>query len=243
MVRRLLLVLCLAWTTMGAPQYMEFGADRLAAAAGRASDLPMEHRQGQNGHPVDKFVDRVLSSETASALDSAAARIATVFGDIVDDIGDFVVSSVDDLPETIDRVSQRVNDAVSQNGEKVVIIVKGVRNRVSSARNETAEVAHNTVSKVGNALETSEVLPSLVTLGERLGSTLERIVDSIASNFGDIDKAVAGGIRVSHPSNSDTVVNGQQQSAAQLNYQPTKYQYTAFNKKVPNESQNELRSY
>lgn len=61
----------------------------------------------------------MISSKTVAAIDEAAAQVALLFGDVVEDVGDFVVDTVQDLPQTIDRVSQRVGDAVESGNERV----------------------------------------------------------------------------------------------------------------------------
>lgn len=62
---------------------------------------------------------RVLSSKTLSAVDEAAAHVTNAFGDIIDDLGDFVVQRVKDLPDTIKQVSDTVNKAVNDGREQV----------------------------------------------------------------------------------------------------------------------------
>lgn len=52
-------------------------------------------------------------------MDEAAARVTNVFGDMIDDLGDFVVQRVKDLPATIKQVSDTVSQAVNEGREQV----------------------------------------------------------------------------------------------------------------------------
>lgn len=52
-------------------------------------------------------------------MDAAAARLTTAVGQVVDDLGDFVVERVKDLPQTIKEVSDRVSHAVTEGSERV----------------------------------------------------------------------------------------------------------------------------
>lgn len=53
-----------------------------------------------------------------TAMDEAAASMTSAFGEIIDDLGDFVVQRVKDLPETIKQVSDTVSKAVNEGGEQ-----------------------------------------------------------------------------------------------------------------------------
>lgn len=54
-------------------------------------------------------------------MDEAAAKMTTAFGEIIDDLGDFVVARVKDLPDTIKQVSDTVSKAVNDGGEQVSV--------------------------------------------------------------------------------------------------------------------------
>ncbi|XP_042887505.1 uncharacterized protein LOC122263208 [Penaeus japonicus] len=177
----------------------------LGAASGAPSDqqkesrvsssLPAEHRQGlppiRVFETLDATVDAVVNSKTVSAIDEAAAQVALLFGDVVEDVGDFVVDTVQDLPMTIERVSQRVGDAVQDGNERVVIVVKGVKRRAQDTHNATVA----TVDKVVDAFNTSQVASSFHKLGESIVTSFTRIVGSIFNNMEKIDSAVADSIR------------------------------------------------
>ena len=59
-----------------------------------------------------------------SAMDEAAAKMTTAFGEIIDDLGDFMVQGVKDLPDTIKQVSDTVSKAVNDGGEQVSLAKK-----------------------------------------------------------------------------------------------------------------------
>ncbi|XP_069973054.1 uncharacterized protein [Penaeus vannamei] len=187
MKRTSLLLLVALGAVLGAPRDQE--ESRVS------SSLPAEHRQGLPPvrvlETLDATVDAVISSKTVAAIDEAAAQVALLFGDVVEDVGDFVVDTVQDLPQTIDRVSQRVGDAVESGNERVVIVVKGVKRKVKDTQNMTM----TTVDKVVDAFNTSQVVSSFQKLGETLATSFTRIVGSIFNNMEKIDSAVAHSIR------------------------------------------------
>ncbi|ROT80828.1 hypothetical protein C7M84_000426 [Penaeus vannamei] len=168
MKRTSLLLLVALGAVLGAPRDQE--ESRVS------SSLPAEHRQGLPPvrvlETLDATVDAVISSKTVAAIDEAAAQVALLFGDVVEDVGDFVVDTVQDLPQTIDRVSQRVGDAVESGNERVVIVVKGVKRKVKDTQNMTM----TTVDKVVDAFNTSQVVSSFQKLGETLATSFTRIV-------------------------------------------------------------------
>ncbi|XP_037801621.1 uncharacterized protein LOC119596444 [Penaeus monodon] len=171
------------------------GAPRDHEESRASSSLPVEHRQELPPirvlETLDATVDAVINSKTVEAIDEAASQVALLFGDVVEDVGDFVVDTVQDLPQTINRVSQRVGDAVESGNERVVIVVKGVKRQVKDTQNMTM----TTMDKVVDAFNTSQVVSSFQKLGERLASSFTRIVGSIFNNMEKIDSAVAHSIR------------------------------------------------
>ena len=64
-----------------------------------------------------------MTSETVGVLDDITSRFVGVVGNIVDNLGDFVISTVDQLPGTIDTISRTVNSAVADGGEQVSIFL------------------------------------------------------------------------------------------------------------------------
>ncbi|KAK4320240.1 hypothetical protein Pmani_008891 [Petrolisthes manimaculis] len=146
-------------------------------------------------HPIEDIVHAVLQSDTVSAMDEAAARLTTAVGQVVDDLGDFVVDRVKDLPQTIKEVSDRVSHAVTEGSERVVIMVKGVRQEMQNHTAGTGNTVTNTVDRVRTAANTSQTLASLQDLQERMTVSLTRIFGSLFVNLDKIDTAMADSIR------------------------------------------------
>ncbi|XP_050720816.1 uncharacterized protein LOC127000798 [Eriocheir sinensis] len=171
----------------------------VVAAPTEEKGLPAEHRQSstqaQTPHPIEDIMDAVLNSETVSAVDEAAAQVTSVFGEIIDDLGDFVVQRVKDLPDTIKQVSDTVSKAVSDGREQVVIVVKGVRNRVHNHTTAAVPTVVKTVDRVANATTSSKTAASFQDLHQRMAVSLSRIFGSLFYNMDEIDSAMADGIR------------------------------------------------
>lgn len=176
----------------------------MPAEKGRDSaNLPAEHRHpdpnpsqsAQAPHPIEDIVDAVLTSETMTAMDEAAASMTTAFGEIIDDLGDFMVQRVKDLPDTIKQVSDTVSKAVNDGGEQVVIVVKGVRRRMQNGTAVAGTTVVNTVDKMADAANSSKTVASLQDLHQRMAVSFSRIIGSLFYNMDEIDTAVADGIR------------------------------------------------
>ncbi|KAK8752990.1 hypothetical protein OTU49_001868 [Cherax quadricarinatus] len=164
-----------------------------------SSVLPVEHRYtnttSTTPHPVDDLMDALLQSETISAVDEAAARLTSAFGTAVEDLGDFVIGTVKDLPNTIRNLSSTVNKAVADGSERVVIVVKGLRNGVTDTTVEAGQRVTNTVDRVYNAANTSQTVSSFKDLQERIAVTMGRIFATFVFNLDKIDSAMADSIR------------------------------------------------
>ncbi|XP_045102116.1 uncharacterized protein LOC123498765 [Portunus trituberculatus] len=188
MLPRILLVAGVVVAVVAAP-LEETGRD--------GSKLPAEHRHPatQTPHPIEDIVEAVLTSETVNAMDEAAAKMTTAFGEIIDDLGDFVVARVKDLPDTIKQVSDTVSKAVNDGGEQVVIVVKGVRNRVQNHTASAGTTMVKTVDRVATAANSSRTVASLQDLHQRMAVSFSRILGSLFYNMDEIDTAVADGIR------------------------------------------------
>ncbi|KAK3881074.1 hypothetical protein Pcinc_014470 [Petrolisthes cinctipes] len=169
------------------------------APAADSSHLHAEHRGPHptttTPHPIEDIVHAVLQSDTVSAMDAAAARLTTAVGQVVDDLGDFVVDRVKDLPQTIKEVSDRVSHAVTEGSERVVIMVKGVRQEMQNHTAGTGNTVTNTVDRVRTAANASQTLASLQDLQERMAVSLTRIFGSLFVNLDKIDTAMADSIR------------------------------------------------
>ncbi|KAG7166274.1 hypothetical protein Hamer_G011103 [Homarus americanus] len=130
-----------------------------------SSQLPAEHRKGtpsSTPHPMEDIVDAVLTSETMAAVDEAAARVTTAIGGVIDDLGNFVVNSVKELPDAIREVSEKVNQAIAEGGEQVVIIVKGVKTKVTNGT--ATRTVTNTVDRVFQVANSSQTASSFKDL-------------------------------------------------------------------------------
>ncbi|KAK7070874.1 hypothetical protein SK128_007005 [Halocaridina rubra] len=195
-----LALLCGAGLLTGAPTEQE----------GRSSShLPMEHRNKDPATHVDvvaELFDAMFKSETASAIDEAASQIASSFGGIIDNIGEFVVGTVKQIPDTIDMISQGV-DAAMKNGEKaVVIVVKGLRDTVQNGTFVPILPSNQTVGQVFTAVNQSRTATTFEELDKRIRFNLGRIGGTVLANVDDIDKAIATSIRrvSGAPRNTDT---------------------------------------
>ncbi|XP_068210563.1 uncharacterized protein [Palaemon carinicauda] len=186
----MLAILCGAGLITGTP---------VEKADGRAasSDLPVEHRN-KDPHPLDvlgEMADTLLKSRTASALDEVASHFTKTLEGFVDNLGDFVVGTVKEIPSTIEKITERVGEAVQDGGEQVMIIVKGVRN---SAKNSTTTLGSGpllTVDKIFDAVNQSKTATSMQKLDDSIRLSIARIGATILANMGNIDDAVANGIR------------------------------------------------
>lgn len=162
------------------------------------TQLAAEHRKpvvSVTPHPVNDLVDALLKSDTMSAVDEAAARITSAVGEVVEDLGDFVVGTVKDLPNTIREVSTTVNKAMTDGSERVEIIVKRFRTRLVNETAVASKSVTNTVDRVHKAANSSQTVDSFMKLQERIAVTMGRIFASFVFNLDKIDSAVADGIR------------------------------------------------
>ncbi|XP_064122775.1 uncharacterized protein LOC135226990 [Macrobrachium nipponense] len=185
------------------------GGSPVEQAEGRAasSELPMEHRLKDPSlfDILGEMTNTWLNSRTASALDEAASHLTKAVGGFVDNIGDFVVGKVKNIPSTIEKMTERVGEAVQDGGEQVMIIVKGVKRPsafTSASTNSTVSLgsgaggALQTVDRVFEAVNQSKTATSMQELDKSIRLSIARIGATILANMGNIDQAVANGIRV-----------------------------------------------
>ncbi|RXG51752.1 hypothetical protein Avbf_04038 [Armadillidium vulgare] len=59
-----------------------------------------------------KSTSPVLSSKTMEVVDKAASSMVKLAGGVVEDLGDFFVQTIDQLPKTIEKLSSAVGKAV-----------------------------------------------------------------------------------------------------------------------------------
>ncbi|XP_066947774.1 uncharacterized protein [Macrobrachium rosenbergii] len=187
----MLAILCGAGLVAGSP--VEQGEARAAS-----SELPVEHRlKDPNVFDIlGEMADTWLNSRTASALDEAASHLTKAVGGFVDNIGDFVVGTVKDIPSTIEKMTERVGEAVQDGGEQVMIIVKGVKKSSTNSTGSLGSGALHTVDRVFEAVNQSKTATSMQELDKSIRLSIARIGATILANMGNIDQAVANGIRV-----------------------------------------------
>ncbi|KAL7637362.1 UNVERIFIED_CONTAM: hypothetical protein RMT77_012088 [Armadillidium vulgare] len=151
------------------------------------TDLKVEHR-GLGTRPVDVVMDKVLSSKTMEVVDKAASSMVKLAGGVVEDLGDFFVQTIDQLPKTIEKLSSAVGKAVGERREKVIL-------SNGSDQNQENIYLRNSTKKLATAVENSEFNNSLQKLEDAFASLVGKFIGVTYKNANNISTAFNNGIK------------------------------------------------